>query len=54
MPSFSVTKASDGKANLHIWRTGVSYGKQKGAIYRREWTNVYFSLLPPPPTQTVY
>jgi len=34
--------------NLHIWRTGQSYTMQKGAMYRKEWTNLYFSLLPQP------
>ena len=34
--------------NLHIWRTGQMYTMQKGPIYRKEWTNLYFSLLPQP------
>ena len=38
----------EGPRNLHIWRTGQSYTLQKGALYRKEWTNLYFSLLPQP------
>lgn len=42
----NVTRATDGKANLHIWRTGESYFQQKSAAFLREWTNLKFSALP--------
>ncbi len=44
----NITRASDGRANLHIWRTGKTYEHQKGAIYRQEWTNILFSVRPQP------
>ena len=44
-----VITTKEGAANLHIWRTGLSYTFQKGSLYRNEWTNLYFSLLPQPP-----
>jgi SAM-dependent methyltransferase len=43
-----ITYTADGRAYLHIWRTGRSYAQQKGALYRREWTNVLFSMVPQP------
>ena len=43
-----ITLTPDGRAYLHIWRTGRSYAQQKEALYRREWTNVLFSVLPQP------
>lgn len=43
---------SEGKANLHIWRTGQSYEKQKGAVYRREWNNILFTVVPSPPNSS--
>jgi len=50
-PPLPVTRTPDGKAYLHIWRTGRSYAQQKEALYRREWTNVLFSTLPQPPDE---
>ena len=44
----NVTRATDGKANLHIWRTGESYFQQKSSAFLKEWTNLKFSLLPYP------
>ncbi len=44
----NLTTASDGRINLHIWRTGITYEQQKGAIYRKEWNNILFSVLPQP------
>ena len=41
----------EGAKNLNIWRTGLSYAYQKGPLYRKEWTNLYFSLLPQPPEE---
>jgi SAM-dependent methyltransferase len=43
-----ITRAKDGRANLHIWRTGESYFRQKGPALLKEWTNLKFSLLPHP------
>ena len=43
-----ITRTPNGRAYLHIWRTGQSYAQQKGALYRREWTNVLFSMQPQP------
>ena len=45
----NIVKASDGRANLHIWREGAEYFRQKGPIFLKEWTNVMFSVLPYPP-----
>jgi SAM-dependent methyltransferase len=43
-----VTRATDGKANLHIWRTGESYFHQKSPAFLKEWTNLKFDVLPHP------
>lgn len=37
-----------GKTNLHVWRGGHSYERQKGHIYRSEWNNLLFSTRPQP------
>jgi SAM-dependent methyltransferase len=42
----NITRASDGRTNLHIWRTGQSYFRQKGPVLLKEWTNLQFSVLP--------
>jgi len=42
-----VTFTPEGRAYLHIWRTGQSYARQKEALYRRDWTNVLFSIASP-------
>lgn len=39
-----ITYTPDGRAYLHMWRTGRSYARQKEALYRREWTNLLFSM----------
>jgi SAM-dependent methyltransferase len=44
----TITRAIDGRANLHIWRTGESYFQQKSAAFLKEWTNLKFSALPHP------
>ena len=41
-----VNHASDGRANLHVWREGREYWCQKSPVFLREWTNVQFSLAP--------
>jgi predicted SAM-dependent methyltransferase len=43
-----VNRASDGRANLHVWREGREYWCQKSPVFLREWTNVQFSMVPRP------
>jgi predicted SAM-dependent methyltransferase len=43
-----VNRASDGRANLHVWREGREYWCQKSPVFLKEWTNVQFSLVPRP------
>lgn len=43
-----LTTTQGGYRNLQIWRIGRSYERQKGAIYRREWNNLAFSVQPRP------
>jgi predicted SAM-dependent methyltransferase len=38
-----VTRASNGRANLHIWREGREYWCQKSPVFLKEWTNVQFT-----------
>jgi len=40
-----VNRASDGRANLHVWREGREYWCQKSPVFLKEWTNVQFSLV---------
>ena len=56
MPSrpIKIIRNPEGRANLHIWRTGQSYARQKSAVYLKEWTNLYFSVLPQPRSEPVY
>ena len=49
----NLTRATDGRANLHIWRTGESYFQQKSAAFLKEWTNLKFSVLPQPDDGTI-
>ena len=49
----NVNRATDGKTNLHIWRTGESYFQQKSAAFLKEWTNLKFSVLPQPEDGTI-
>lgn len=51
MISWPVTRTPEGRAYLHLWRTGRSYAQQKEALYRRDWTNVLFSVQPQPPDE---
>ena len=44
-------RTRNGRTNLHVWRTGLVYEEQKGAIYRSEWNNILFSRLPQPPEE---
>ncbi len=39
----------DGTANLHIWREGQEYLRQKGPTFLNQWNNVVFAALPGPP-----
>ena len=46
-----LTPKSETKENvkfLHVWRTGQTYTLQNGPLYRREFTNLYYSVLPQP------
>jgi predicted SAM-dependent methyltransferase len=43
-----VNRASDGRANLHVWREGREYWCQKSPVFLKEWTNIQFSLSPRP------
>jgi predicted SAM-dependent methyltransferase len=42
--SAQLRKTKSGLTNLHIWRTGRAYERQKGTIYRREWNNILFKI----------
>lgn len=41
-------RAPDGRALLHVWRTGTAYARRNEALFGREWTNVRHSVLPWP------
>ncbi len=43
-----VNHASDGRANLLVWRDGREFWCQKSPVFLKEWTNVQFSLSPRP------
>jgi predicted SAM-dependent methyltransferase len=45
----SLTRAADGTVNLHIWREGQEYLRQKGAAFVNQWNNVVFAARPGPP-----
>lgn len=44
----SLVRTAGGYANLHVWRGGIAYERQKGNVYRREWNNLRFTVLPQP------
>lgn len=44
----TLVKSQEGRALLHVWRTGDTYRKQNGDALFSEWTNIYFSPLPQP------
>ncbi len=44
-----IKKASDGRANLHIYREGDEYFRQKSKIFLTEFTTVIYNVEPPPP-----
>lgn len=46
-------KTPEGKIYLHVWRTGTAYESQNKLLYRNEWTNIKFSVLPFPSTEYV-
>lgn len=41
-----VRLTEDGRAYLHMWRTGGVYERQNGPRFQKEWTNVKFTVLP--------
>ena len=49
MDTMTLAKAADGTANLHIWREGEEYLRQKGHSFLEQWNNLVFAALPGPP-----
>jgi SAM-dependent methyltransferase len=45
----TLVRAADGTANLHIWREGQEYLRQKGHTFLNQWNNLVFAALPGPP-----
>jgi SAM-dependent methyltransferase len=43
-----LTRAADGSVNLHIWREGHEYLRQKGPAFLAQWNNLIFSARPGP------
>jgi predicted SAM-dependent methyltransferase len=41
-----IRRAPDGRALLHVWRTGSTYEARNGRLFRNEWTSVCHSVLP--------
>src|SRR6266566_1532544 len=44
----TLARAADGAANLHIWREGQEYLRQKGPIFLKQWNNLVFATIPGP------
>ena len=44
-----LTRAADGTTNLHIWREGPEYLRQKGPVFLNQWNNVVFATVQGPP-----
>ena len=42
----TLIKATNGTVNLHIWREGKEYLRQKGHRFLSQWNNVVFAALP--------
>jgi SAM-dependent methyltransferase len=38
----TLKRTAGGRTNLHVWRTGHGYARQKGHLYLGEWNNVLF------------
>ena len=47
--TMTLARAADGTANLHIWREGQEYLRQKGPTFLNQWNNLVFAALPGPP-----
>ena len=45
----ALARAADGTANLHIWREGEEYLRQKGPMFLKQWNNLVFAMRPGPP-----
>jgi hypothetical protein len=45
----TLARAADGTANLHIWREGQEYLRQKGPMFLKQWNNLVFATHPGPP-----
>jgi predicted SAM-dependent methyltransferase len=41
-------RAADGTTNLHVWREGQEYLRQKGPVFLNQWNNVIFATVPGP------
>jgi len=41
-----INRSKNGKALLHLYRSGKIYSEQKNHIFLKEWTNIVFSPLP--------
>jgi predicted SAM-dependent methyltransferase len=44
-------RASDGTGNLHLWREGEEYLRQKGHVFLKQWNNVIFATSQGPPLE---
>ena len=49
MDTMTLARAADGTVNLHIWREGEEYLRQKGHSFLNQWNNLVFAALPGPP-----
>jgi hypothetical protein len=42
----TLVRATDGTQNLHLWREGEEYLRQKGEVFLKEWNNLIFATTP--------
>ena len=49
MTGTMLVKGADGTVNLHIWREGREYLRQKGPSFLDQWNNLVFAAVPGPP-----
>jgi len=49
MTGTMLARAADGTVNLHIWREGQEYLRQKGPGFLDQWNSLVFAALPGPP-----
>lgn len=48
-----IKQSSDGQRNLHFYREGDEYFRQKSPVFLKEFTNVLFTVLPQPPDSEI-